>query len=182
MHTLLDLRGSIPSFIRISDGKMHDVHALDMLLPEPGAIYVMDRGYIDFARLYVLQQAGAFFGTRQIQSRCAPGVFRVHRSPDRRDRRPDHRPGRREDQQGLAAASRSVIPPGPRARAQAKQGGRVLDLALALDGLMRQGQRIKIHVGRKASQKHGVLIDDGRCGVMHLRLLSYRFEPSHSLF
>jgi hypothetical protein len=64
MHTLLDLRGSIPSFIHISDGKMHDVHALDMLLPEPGAIYVMDRGYIDFARLYVLQQAGAFFVTR----------------------------------------------------------------------------------------------------------------------
>ncbi len=56
MHTLLDLRGSIPSFIHISNGKMHDVHALDMLLPEPGAIYVMDRGYIDFARLYVLQQ------------------------------------------------------------------------------------------------------------------------------
>src|SRR3954467_7174050 len=47
MHTLLDLRGSIPSFIHISNGKMHDVHALDMLLPEPGAIYVMDRGYID---------------------------------------------------------------------------------------------------------------------------------------
>jgi hypothetical protein len=64
MHTLLDLRGSIPSFIHISDGKLHDVHALDMLLPEPGAIYVMDRGYVDFARLHVLQQAGAFFVTR----------------------------------------------------------------------------------------------------------------------
>ena len=49
MHTLLDLRGNIPSFIHISDGKLHDVHALDMLLPEPGAIYVMDRGYVDFA-------------------------------------------------------------------------------------------------------------------------------------
>ena len=48
MHTLLDLRGNIPSFIHISDGKLHDVHALDMLLPEPGAIYVMDRGYLDF--------------------------------------------------------------------------------------------------------------------------------------
>ena len=61
MHTLLDLRGNIPSFIHISDGKLHDVHALDMLLPEAGAIYVVDRGYVDFARLYVLHQAGAFF-------------------------------------------------------------------------------------------------------------------------
>jgi hypothetical protein len=60
IHTLLDLRGNIPSFIHISDGKLHDVHALDLLLPEPGAIYVMDRGYIDFARLHVLHQAGAF--------------------------------------------------------------------------------------------------------------------------
>ena len=59
MHTLLDLRGNIPSFIHISDGKLHDVHALDMLLPEAGAIYVVDRGYVDFARLYVLHQAGA---------------------------------------------------------------------------------------------------------------------------
>lgn len=64
MHTLLDLRGNIPSFIHISDGKLHDVHALDMLLPEAGAIYVMDRGYVDFARLHVLHQAGAFFVTR----------------------------------------------------------------------------------------------------------------------
>ena len=64
MHTLLDLRGNIPSFIHISDGKLHDVHALDMLIPEPGAIYVMNRGYIDFARLHTLHQAGAFFVTR----------------------------------------------------------------------------------------------------------------------
>jgi len=64
MHTLLDLRGSIPSFIHISEGKLHDVHALDLLLPEPGATYVMDRGYVDFARLNVLHQAGAFFVTR----------------------------------------------------------------------------------------------------------------------
>ena len=55
---------NIPSFIHISDGKLHDVHALDMLLPEAGAIYVVDRGYVDFARLYVLHQAGAFFVTR----------------------------------------------------------------------------------------------------------------------
>ena len=64
MHTLLDLRGNIPSFIHISDGKMHDVNALDLLVAEPGAIYVMDRGYVDFARLYALHQAGAFFVTR----------------------------------------------------------------------------------------------------------------------
>ena len=64
MHTLLDLRGSIPSFIHVSDGKLHDVHALDLLTPEAGAIYVMDRGYVDFARLHRLHLAGAFFVTR----------------------------------------------------------------------------------------------------------------------
>jgi hypothetical protein len=64
MHTLLDLRGAIPSFIHISDGKLHDVNVLDLLIPEAGAIYVMDRGYLDFARLHVLHQAGAFFVTR----------------------------------------------------------------------------------------------------------------------
>jgi len=64
MHTLLDLRGNIPSFIHISDGKLHDVHALDMIVPEAGAIYVMDRGYVDFSRLHGLHEAGAFFVTR----------------------------------------------------------------------------------------------------------------------
>jgi len=64
MHTLLDLRGAIPSFIHISDGKLHDVNVLDLLIPEAGAIYVMDRGYLDFERLHVLDQAGAFFVTR----------------------------------------------------------------------------------------------------------------------
>jgi len=64
MHTLLDLRGNIPSFIHVSDGKLHDVHALDLLVPDPGAIYVMDRGYVDFHRLYALHQTGAFFVTR----------------------------------------------------------------------------------------------------------------------
>lgn len=64
LHTLLDLRGAIPAFIFISDGKLHDVNVLDVLLPEPGAFYVMDRGYLDFARLYTLHQAGAFFVTR----------------------------------------------------------------------------------------------------------------------
>jgi len=64
MHTLLDLRGAIPSFLHISDGKLHDVNVLDLLIPEAGAIYVMDRGYVDFERLHVLHQAGAFFVTR----------------------------------------------------------------------------------------------------------------------
>jgi hypothetical protein len=64
LHTLLDLRGSIPSFIFISDGKMHDVNILDRLQPEPGAFYVMDRGYVDFKRLARLDEAGSFFVTR----------------------------------------------------------------------------------------------------------------------
>ena len=64
LHTLLDLRGAIPSFVHISDGKLHDVNVLDLLLPEAGAFYVMDRGYHDFERLYVLHQAGSFFVTR----------------------------------------------------------------------------------------------------------------------
>jgi len=75
LHTLLDLHGNIPSFIHISDGKLHDVHALDMLLPEPGAIYVMDRGYVDFARLYALHQAGAFFVTRAKSNLDAHRVY-----------------------------------------------------------------------------------------------------------
>jgi len=64
LHTLLDLRGSIPSFIFISDGKMHDVNILDQLVLEPGAFYVMDRGYTDFERLARLHDAGCFFVTR----------------------------------------------------------------------------------------------------------------------
>jgi hypothetical protein len=64
MHTLLDLRGSIPTFIHISDGKLHDVNILDMLLPEPGSFYILDRGYLDFARLYALSQEFAYFVIR----------------------------------------------------------------------------------------------------------------------
>ncbi len=75
MHTLLDLRGNIPSFIHISDGKLHDVHALDPLIPEPGAIYVMDRGYVDFERLHVLHLAGAFFVTRAKSNLDAHRVY-----------------------------------------------------------------------------------------------------------
>jgi len=64
LHTLLDLRGNIPSFISITDGKVHDVNILDELIPETGAIYVMDRGYLDFSRLYYIHQYSAFFVTR----------------------------------------------------------------------------------------------------------------------
>ena len=64
LHTLLDLRGNIPSFLHISDGKLHEVNVLDLLLPEPGAFYIMDRGYIDFDRLYQLHEAKSFFVTR----------------------------------------------------------------------------------------------------------------------
>jgi hypothetical protein len=64
LHTLLDLRGPIPSFIHISDGTLHDINVLDMLVPEAGAFYVMDRAYVGFARLYRLHRAGSFFVTR----------------------------------------------------------------------------------------------------------------------
>jgi hypothetical protein len=64
LHTLLDLRGNIPTFLYISDGKLHDVNVLDQLVPEPGAFYVMDRGYVDYARLHRLHEAGSFFVTR----------------------------------------------------------------------------------------------------------------------
>jgi len=64
LHTLLDLKGNIPTFIHISDGKLHDVNALDLISLEPGAFYVMDRGYVDFERLYVFTEISAFFVTR----------------------------------------------------------------------------------------------------------------------
>jgi hypothetical protein len=64
LHTLLDLRGNIPTFIHISDGKLHDVNALDLLPLETGAYYVMDRGYLDFQRLYTFNRVPAFFVTR----------------------------------------------------------------------------------------------------------------------
>jgi len=64
LHTLLDLRGNIPTFIHISDGKVHEVNILDQLLPEPGAFYIMDRGFLDFERLFRFHEAGSFFVTR----------------------------------------------------------------------------------------------------------------------
>ena len=64
LHTLLDLRGNIPTFIHLSEGKLHDVNVLGLLIPEPGACYVMDRAYLDFQRLFLLNTAAAFFVIR----------------------------------------------------------------------------------------------------------------------
>jgi len=104
MHTLLDLRGSIPTFIDISDGKRADVNVLDQLIPEAGSFYVMDRGYLDFARLHVLHQGGAFFVTRTksnvlLRRRCSrvvdfsTGLISDHtvmlKTADSRKRYPD---------------------------------------------------------------------------------------------
>ena len=75
LHTLLDLRGDIPTFIWITDGKVHDVNVLDHLVPEPGAIYVMDRAYLDFQRLYQMHQCSAVFVTR---SKTNTGLRRLY--------------------------------------------------------------------------------------------------------
>ena len=64
LHTLMDLRGSIPTFIHISDGRLHDVNVLDQLIPEPGSFYIMGMGYLDFERLYMINQSAAFFVIR----------------------------------------------------------------------------------------------------------------------
>jgi hypothetical protein len=72
------LRGNIPSFIFISDGKLHDVNILDQLVPEPGAIYVMDRGYIDFDRLGRFHETGSFFVIRPGNAACGWQVWRHH--------------------------------------------------------------------------------------------------------
>jgi hypothetical protein len=82
MHTMLDLRGSIPAFIHVSDGKMHEVNVLDILPVEAGAFYVMDRGYLDFSRLYNMHQAGAFFVTR---TKRGMDARRVYSAPTQRD-------------------------------------------------------------------------------------------------
>jgi hypothetical protein len=81
LHTLLDLRGAIPSFIHVSDGKLHDVKVLDLLIPEPGAFYVMDRAYLNFERLFALDQSGAFFVTR---SKTNTDARRIYSAPNDR--------------------------------------------------------------------------------------------------
>ncbi len=82
LHTLLDLRGPVPSFIHISDGRWHDVNVLDLLLPEPGAFYVMDRGYTDYSRLYALDQAGSYF---VIRARNNMDARRLYSAPNDRE-------------------------------------------------------------------------------------------------
>ena len=82
LHTLLDLRGAIPAFIHISDGKLHDVNVLDILPVEAGAFYVMDRGYLDFERLHAMHQAGAFFVTR---AKAGMDARRVYSGPTDRN-------------------------------------------------------------------------------------------------
>ncbi len=94
MHTLLDLRGNIPSFIHISNGKLHDVHALDMLIPEPGAVYVMDRDTSTSPACTRCIRRAPSCDARQVQSACASDLFRAHRPSERRDRRSNHRIGR----------------------------------------------------------------------------------------
>ncbi len=81
MHMLLDLRGNILSFIHISDGKLHDVNVLDLMIPEPGAIYVMDRAYLDFGQLFSLHEAGAFFVTR---AKANADLRRIYSAPSDR--------------------------------------------------------------------------------------------------
>src|SRR5271166_3792321 len=95
MHTLLDLRGKIPSFIHISDGKLADVHGLDLLTPEPGAIYVVDRGYVDFARLHAMHPDGCVLrDTRQVEHEFSPPLFGFGGSHDGHCLRSDDCPGR----------------------------------------------------------------------------------------
>ena len=78
LHTLLDLRGNIPTFISITDGKVHDVNILDELIPEAGSIYLMDRAYLDFGRLYTIHQCSAFFVTR---TKSNTGFRRIYSTP-----------------------------------------------------------------------------------------------------
>ena len=75
MFTLLDLQGHIPSFIHISDGKLHDVKVLNLLLIEPGAFYIMDQAYVDFERLQALHATGAFFVTRAKRNMYARRLY-----------------------------------------------------------------------------------------------------------
>ncbi len=92
LHTLLDLRGNIPSFIHISDGKMHDVNILYQLLPEAGAYHVMDRGYVDFARLHCFAVSRELLcHTRQIEPEGGAPLFSSGGSDHGTDLRSDHR-------------------------------------------------------------------------------------------
>ena len=103
VHTLLDLRGSIPTNVYVTSGAVHDVRMLDQLLPEAGAFYLLDRGYLDFARLYVLKQSCAFFVTRAKQN---TQFWRRDWRPVRRC----HRPAIRSDHSAHRTQDRAVVP------------------------------------------------------------------------
>jgi len=75
LHTLLDLRGSIPTFIEITDGSVHDVNILDVLIPEPGSYYIMDQGYIDYKRLYRLNKELSYFVIRAKKNFGSTRIF-----------------------------------------------------------------------------------------------------------
>ena len=115
MHTLLDLRGNIPTFIHISDGKMHEVNVLDILIPEAGSFYIMDRGFTDFARWFALHQAQAFFVIRgQIQSALSPRLLslrgQIHGTALRSDHCVDRSQGSARIIRSICGASSFTMP------------------------------------------------------------------------
>src|SRR5258708_7393801 len=111
MHTLIDLHGNIPLFVCVTDGKVHDVNILDRIAPEAGAFYVMDRGYLDFERLYHLTLAAAYFVTRTKEKRpVAAPLFPSGGSCQRREERPHrHLDGSRFDQTLSSSAAESPL-------------------------------------------------------------------------
>ena len=159
LHTLLDLRGNIPSFIHISDGKMHDVNVLDLLLPEPGAYYVMDRGYLDFERLHHSARGGQLLRhARQVEPQSRASILPSGGSNDRPDLRsngdlewllfaqrisrsaPSHQVHRSEDPQ----ASRILDQPIWLARIEHR---RFVSLPLAGGALLQVDQAAPTHQG-----------------------------------
>ncbi len=152
MHTLLDLHGNIPTFIGITDGTVHDVNILDELLPEAGAFYVMDRGYIDFERLYVFTMCLAFFVVRTKENILL----------QRRNSRPvDKSTGVRSDQTVIltAAGRRSVRRAGGRQRRRAaiwEAGAAARTNALAPRSQGRRPLRRRRGAGRKRQDWFGL--------------------------
>ena len=158
MHTLLDLRGNIPSFIHISDGKLGDVKALDVLVLEAGAIYVMDRGYLDFARLYLLHQAQAFFVTRAKSNTRLRRIYSAPRSQRRHHLRSDRRTHRYHQSQGLPRASASYSIQGSRDRENAGIPNQQFHLAASdhlrtLQGTLAGGTVFQMDQAASAYQK-----------------------------
>jgi hypothetical protein len=134
LHTLLDLRGSIPAQVYVTGGQVHDVNLLDHLLPEPGAFYLLDRGYLDFARLYLLTQACAYFITRA----------RQNTQFYRRARRPvDRSTGLRSDQTiGLTGPKTARLYPAPLRRVHYIDVEKNLDLVFLTNNFLLSGLTI----------------------------------------